>query len=47
MKSNRTFNTLFMLMSVDGKICTGVGDRDIDLDSNHYVRVEVNMISLN
>ena len=35
MKSNRTFNTLFMLMSVDGKICTGVGDRDIDLDSKN------------
>lgn len=29
----RTYNTLFMLMSIDGKIATGIGERDIDLDS--------------
>ncbi len=34
-RNNRTYNTLFMLMSIDGKISTGVGGRDIDADSKY------------
>lgn len=33
LKRKRTYNTLFLLMSVDGKISTGIGDsRDVDKD---------------
>lgn len=33
MKTKRPFNTLFMLMSLDGKISTGAGDKmDFDKD---------------
>ena len=32
---NRTYNTLFMLMSIDGKISTGASDRDMDSDSRY------------
>ncbi len=31
----RTYNTLFMLMSIDGKISTGINSRYIDADSKH------------
>jgi len=36
----RTHNTLFMLMSIDGKISTGIQGRDIDTDSKYITSLK-------